>query len=501
MNDLIDIVYPLGSGSRWSNNEIRYSLRSVETYAKGWRNIYIVGVMPAWLSGIKYIPATDPLEFNADGNIAMKILKACEDPELSNPFLFINDDHIFVSDCDIREFPFYHKGDLQNKSPQYFQGGMYVQRLRRTMNILKKRGLPTKHFDCHTPILIDKEKFPGIIESFPFREDIGFTMKSLYANSMLLHGNYRRDLNIKAPCTEDQISEMIEGEMVMAFNNFGLSGALKKFLKERFNQYSNFEIMEKNQQILFTEAENWLNNPDPNYQEGVRLYTELGKDLHLKGLLKRSAAERMMTTLQKHLKAIHAKMEKQGMKPMSEKELTSKKAPSKVAGGQKQAAKSGKKTGKKGKKPIIDANPYVNIEDLPASLQERYRRNQEIMPILGSLHEKMKAVDLGEDHDDQRKDLAQEIAHLEEERDGNFQAIDQWWQTKNDKEQPKKPSGRLNKEQIEKIEDEGIKALSKEMRIDANKNYLKRYKDSDKPKQIVEVKLRTAELEEWGVEL
>ena len=30
----MDIVYCLGNGSKWDNNELRYSLRSVERYCK-----------------------------------------------------------------------------------------------------------------------------------------------------------------------------------------------------------------------------------------------------------------------------------------------------------------------------------------------------------------------------------------------------------------------------------------------------------------------------------
>jgi hypothetical protein len=39
---MIDVVIPLGWGSIWDNQEIKYSLRSFERHLKGIRNIFVV---------------------------------------------------------------------------------------------------------------------------------------------------------------------------------------------------------------------------------------------------------------------------------------------------------------------------------------------------------------------------------------------------------------------------------------------------------------------------
>ncbi len=41
----IDLVYILGKGSKWSDNEIRFSLRSIEKYFD-YRKIFIIGEKP-----------------------------------------------------------------------------------------------------------------------------------------------------------------------------------------------------------------------------------------------------------------------------------------------------------------------------------------------------------------------------------------------------------------------------------------------------------------------
>ena len=46
----MDILYCLGEGSKWNNNELRYSLRSLEKFGKNVGNIYVVGYDPGILS-------------------------------------------------------------------------------------------------------------------------------------------------------------------------------------------------------------------------------------------------------------------------------------------------------------------------------------------------------------------------------------------------------------------------------------------------------------------
>ncbi len=99
-----DIVYPLGKGSVWKNNELRYSLRSFEKFAIGIRNVYLVGEFPDWINGIINLPCKDGP--NKEINIANKIYTACLDPNLSDDFIFANDDHIITQPIDL-EIPNY----------------------------------------------------------------------------------------------------------------------------------------------------------------------------------------------------------------------------------------------------------------------------------------------------------------------------------------------------------------------------------------------------------
>ena len=76
MQKQIDVVYVLGTGSNWDNNEIRFSLRSLAKNLKGMGRVFVVGERPAFLQNVIHIPAKDEFNpnVNADGNIILKVL-------------------------------------------------------------------------------------------------------------------------------------------------------------------------------------------------------------------------------------------------------------------------------------------------------------------------------------------------------------------------------------------------------------------------------------------
>ena len=497
MDNGIDIVYALGSGSKWKNNEIMYSLRSIEKYLLGWRNVFIVGVKPYGLGKFIHIQADDLLNNNADGNIARKVLLACADKRISDTFLFINDDHLFLKQIEILNIPPYNKGDLRDKDNLYYKnGGLYIQRLRRTMEILIRHKLPTLHYDCHTPILINKHKFPQIMKQFNFEDDIGYTMKSLYGNSMNFESPFRADMNIKTHLTIEQIRAVVNEYTIMAYNDSGLNTDLKQFLREKFPKQSKFEIMDKQRQVALHEAQEWLENPNKTYKEGVRIYSQLGRDKRLLAQFKQIDNTMMQDKLHKELAKLKDILLKQGVIPIN---------PKTQAKGQNKndISKDVKKTDvpdKINNRLKIDSNPSLDINLLPADKRNLFEQNQQLTKELTVLQEKMKVATTKEE----RSRLAGIICMSEDIRDNNWQILDAWWKdyTKGDEaEKITEPSGKYPKSVIDDINDPAVQALSKELRIKANLNYIKRYTDSKKPGQVSEVKLRTEELIQWGVKI
>ncbi|MFW5831564.1 MAG: hypothetical protein ACOCVA_04885 [Prolixibacteraceae bacterium] len=282
-----DVVYVLGTGSAWKNNEIRFSLRSIQKNLKGYRNVFIVGELPGFLKNVIHIPAKDIFEpgKNADGNIITKVLAACNHPDLSDDFLFINDDHLVIKPINVENVPPLHKGDMTTFPPKYWKLNHWRGRLERTMKILQKRGLSTLHFDCHTPILFNKHRFPEIVKQFDYQNDIGYTMKSLYGNVEYPDGPFLTDQKktvFKNYSLED-LKTRLSAPTFMSFNDDGLNKPLKWWLISNFPSKSKYENNQADD-VMF-DLYFWQLNGKA-FDRGVEIFEENFKHPNLLRLLK-----------------------------------------------------------------------------------------------------------------------------------------------------------------------------------------------------------------------
>lgn len=142
----MDILYIIGAGSTWANNELRYSLRSVSKFGKNVGRIFVCGVNPGILSDkVTFIPCDDPYDM-AHKNIQYKIDYAIRNSDIGEHFLLSSDDHFFVRDVDFDEYPLYTKGilpDRTDKNQNYFLS------LVETRNLLIKANLTTQQTNPH----------------------------------------------------------------------------------------------------------------------------------------------------------------------------------------------------------------------------------------------------------------------------------------------------------------------------------------------------------------
>jgi hypothetical protein len=285
----IDVVYVLGKGSSWRNNELRFSLRALEKNLLEYRKIWVIGEKPEWMQGINHIPFKDELVNNADGNIIRKVLRICQERTLTRNFLFMNDDHLVTKPIRAAEILPYQKGNMAEFSPEYFETDFWRGRLWRTRNILLEKGFTAYHFDCHVPIVIDKKRFPEVMSQFNFEKNIGFTMKSLYGN--VIHGESAPKLNgekitVFRPMTFDQVKLHCAGRQFVAFNDSGLRPGFKRWLHINYPTASSFEKSNVDPEP-YMEIVKWLNSENRQYKEGYELFERHGKSKKVKRFLSR----------------------------------------------------------------------------------------------------------------------------------------------------------------------------------------------------------------------
>lgn len=89
----MDVVYPVRPGE--SNDELRYSLRSLEVNFPKADKVWVVGFKPSWLRGVEFIDGNDGP--NGHANVYRNVLKAMRHPGVSDDVVVFNDD-FFVLD-------------------------------------------------------------------------------------------------------------------------------------------------------------------------------------------------------------------------------------------------------------------------------------------------------------------------------------------------------------------------------------------------------------------
>lgn len=199
-----DIVYVLGNGSLWQNNELRYSLRSVEKHLKNYGNVIIVGTLPEWLTNVIHIPATDPYKFSAS-NILHKLRMACKSDQVADNFLFMNDDHFIMKNQETKSYPYYYSSNLDSFVQRR---GMdtYGRACFNSQRFLKSQGVTNGlYFDVHFPMLINKHIFTEVFSKVNIDQRFGHIIKSIYANSVPVKSELTIDCKASVPPKNGQV--------------------------------------------------------------------------------------------------------------------------------------------------------------------------------------------------------------------------------------------------------------------------------------------------------
>jgi hypothetical protein len=238
----MDIVYTLGTGSQWSNNEIRYSLRSIQKHLHGYHDIFIIGEDPGFLNEkVTIIPYPDHSSYNKEKNIFDKILHACEQPQISDDFLFINDDHFFLKTFDVNHLPCYQRGCLKPAFEKRKAGDPYRVSLKNTFTALKAKNKNTYHFDVHFPIVYNKKKFQYLQHAYDWTIPYGYVIKSLYSNTWQIQGDHYDDIKLTKKLLVPELQELCYGKDLLSIGDSAVNPELKAWFNHLYPQKTVWE--------------------------------------------------------------------------------------------------------------------------------------------------------------------------------------------------------------------------------------------------------------------
>lgn len=186
----MDVVYPVRPGD--SNEELRYSLRSLERFPRG--TVWIVGHRPEWVRNAEH------LETRQNGskwdNARRNIVAACEHPRISEDFVLMNDDFFFLRR--MQSIPTYNRGPIADVLKRYKRlgaRGQYVRGIRKTLDLVSSFTDTPISYELHMPMVVRKDRF---LEAMAIKgaDDTGIQVRSLYGNHAGIGGETIADCKI-----------------------------------------------------------------------------------------------------------------------------------------------------------------------------------------------------------------------------------------------------------------------------------------------------------------
>lgn len=174
-----DVVYVVRPGDR--NEELRYSLRSLANLPHG--RVWIAGYMPSWVTGVGHIPspANPGSHQHAKGNLRA----ACEHPEVSESFVYMNDDFFVMQQ--LERLPIMHRGPLVEAIRNAGMASGYTRAMVKVLAILTEHGIAEPlMYDLHAPMTVTKAGMLQALELCDLHKDsrVGYRLheRTLFGN-------------------------------------------------------------------------------------------------------------------------------------------------------------------------------------------------------------------------------------------------------------------------------------------------------------------------------
>jgi hypothetical protein len=227
----MQMLYIIGNGSLHYNEELRFSLRSVEHFCPEITEIIVVGEKVNFLSDkVKFYPIKEE-DGNKEYRIGMKVFNACKLGYVKGDFIFMNDDFFFTRSHDFTLN--YCKGRLTPINLNHYQKAIHDTKL-----YLEENNKDINHFDVHTPIIYNSEKFlqlePHLQKSRLASN--GFVVKSLYGNFNDLKPTQYTDCKLSS-FNQNKINQT----SVFSCSDGAWHQGVRSYLKQQFPNKSKYE--------------------------------------------------------------------------------------------------------------------------------------------------------------------------------------------------------------------------------------------------------------------
>ena len=244
----MDILYVLKR--EILNDDLRWSLRSVEKYLTGYDRIFVAGFKPRYVQGVTHVPVIQV--GTKYQNVLGNIRTAVEKTDISEDFVLMNDDFIALRPIDLNKDKLnYIGGDLdakcdevakQRRSP--WRSGFPVAR-----DLLRKICKHKKlyNFAVHTPYILNRKNLLEMLEIPEVKAVLDsrktFLLRVVYGN-LYRHSRVKQIKDVKLHTTDDLTPDRLEADWLSTADRMlgkGEFPQLYKFLRKELGRPCRFE--------------------------------------------------------------------------------------------------------------------------------------------------------------------------------------------------------------------------------------------------------------------
>ena len=235
-----DIVYMVKDSS--PNEELRYSLRSIE---KNWGprgDVWIFGGCPPDIKPDRFVPVDMLPELGKWENTRRLMELICMHEEISREFWFFNDD-FFVMRPASEDMPQQYNGLIPDAIREVERGGdasafYWTAQLRILADWAEREGFGQVNYEVHKPMRINRRKMLYVMEQYP---EVLFT-RSLYGNFYGIGGEDGEDVLVKRP--SERIEGLLRREPVFlsSTEESFAGGEIGRYVREAFPERCRWEL-------------------------------------------------------------------------------------------------------------------------------------------------------------------------------------------------------------------------------------------------------------------
>lgn len=234
---MIDVLYIKGPISQNYDEEMRYSLRSLEKYVKDLGRVFITGDCPLFVDKKTVIHTLEKDIGVPTINHWWKVSQTIKKTDIGQKFVLMYDDIFFVRPTRLENYPFFSKGMLEDKPFD----GIYRKSCGEAYYLLKTMGLGTLDCELHIPCVYDRDKFLELDKLYlPIKDKKdGMVVRSVYGNMFERFMPHRKDIKIRK--SDEGVEQVIGDADCFSVSDWVFMCNTYQWLKEKFPERSRFE--------------------------------------------------------------------------------------------------------------------------------------------------------------------------------------------------------------------------------------------------------------------